>query len=114
MYSVKKHFFDIYLNFASHFIFIAVISGIIKYRLFSFYFLVFIILVTASIIYAFEKKKFLYFVYALIYGYIGVNIAVFEYIEHFEGMVSLYYAVSSMMLLVYIHKTSKRFKEGRS
>ena len=110
--SMKKHFFDIYLNFAINFLFIALISGIIDYKLFSLYFLGLLAACIILVLYSLRTGKFLYMLYAIVYGYIGISIGFFDLIRHETALVFLYFIVSSLVVIIMIFLLSRKFKEN--
>jgi hypothetical protein len=110
--SIKKHFFDIYLNFAINFLFIALISGIIDYKLFSLYFLGLLAACIILVLYSLRTGKFLYMLYAIVYGYIGISIGFFDLIRHETALVFLYFIVSSLAVIIMIFLLSRKFKEN--
>ncbi len=110
--SIKKHFFDIYLNFAVNFLFIALISGIIDYKLFSLYFLGLLVACTILALYSLRTGQFLYMLYAIIYGYMGISIGFFDLIQHKTSLVFLYFIFTSLAVIIMIFLLSRKFKEN--
>ena len=110
--AVKKHFFDIYLNFATHFLFVALLSGVIHYKLFSLYFLCFLAACVILVLYSLRTKRFLYMLYAIIYGYIGISIVGLDIIRRNTFLVLTYFIVTSLAVIVLIFSLSRKFKEN--
>ena len=108
---IKKHFFDIYLNFAVHFLGIALISGIVQYRIFSLYFLGLLFACALLVMYSLRCRKFLYMLYAVIYGYIGISIVLVDQIIDQTVLVLLYFIVTSLVVIGLIFVISRNFKE---
>lgn len=108
---VKKHFFDIYLNFAVHFLCLALISGVLERKLWSPYFPALILSCAACAFYAVSVRRFLYMLFALLYGYIGLSIVVVDGIHRETFFVFLYFMVTSAMMLLLIFAVSRKFKE---
>jgi len=93
--AVKRHFFDIYLNFAIHFLFIGLISGVIQYKLLSLYFPALSVCFAILVLYALRTKKFLYMLYAIVYGYIGITIVILDFIERETALVFIYFIIKT-------------------
>ena len=108
---IKKHFFDIYLNFAVHFLCIALISGIIDYKIFSLYFPGLLLACTALVVYSMRVRKFIYMLYAVIYGYIGISIIIVDQIHSETFFVFTYFILTSVMVIGLIFKFSRKYKE---
>ena len=96
---IKKHFFDIYLNFAVHFLGIALISGIVQYKMFSLYFGGLLLACAVLVVYSLRCRKFLYMLYAVIYGYIGISIVLVDQIIHQTVLVLLYFILTSLAVI---------------
>jgi hypothetical protein len=109
--AIKKHFFDIYLNFAAHFLFVALISGVIHYKLFSLYFLAMLTACTILVLYSLRAKRFLYMLYAIVYGYVGISIAGLDIIGRNTFLVLSYFIVTSLAVIILIFSISRKFKE---
>jgi len=110
---IKRHFLDIYLNFALHFLFIALVSGVFAHGFLSPYFAGLIVLGSIVIYYALQRRKFLYFLYAILYGYIAVSYLVVDMLEpaYSIGWIFVYFIVSSLFMVSLVFKISRRFKE---
>lgn len=108
---VKKHFFDIYLNFAIHFLCIAFITGVAQYKILSLYFPALLITCAALAFYSVRARKFLYMLYAVIYGYIGISIVIFDFIHRETFLVFAYFIITSLAVVGLIFKMSRRFTE---
>jgi len=109
--AVKKHFFDIYLNFAVHFLCLALISGILERKLWSPYFPALILACALLAFHAVRTRRFLYMLYALIYGYIGVSIVVVDRIHRETFFVFAYFIATSLLVIALIFMMSRQFKE---
>jgi len=108
--AVKKHFFDIYLNFAAHFLCIALLSGVAEYKILSLYFPALLLACAALAFYSVKVRKFLYMLYAVIYGYIGISIVIVDQISRQTFLLFTYFIVTSMLVIGLIFKLSQRFK----
>ncbi|HQQ87344.1 MAG TPA: hypothetical protein PLA72_05030, partial [Smithellaceae bacterium] len=108
---IKKHFFDIYLNFAVHFLCIALISGIFEYKIFSLYFPSLLLGCAALVFYSIKVRKFLYMLYAVIYGYIGISIVTVETILRKTFLMFTYFIVTSLLVIASILIISRKFRE---
>jgi len=111
--TVKKHFFDIYLNFAVHFLCVALISGVVEFKILAIYFPALLITSAALAFYAIRVRKFLYMLYAVIYGYIGLSIVIVDQIHRQTFFIFAYFIVTSLLMIGLIFKLSRRFKEDR-
>lgn len=109
--NVKKHFFDIYLNFAIHFLCIALLAGVAEYKILSLYFPALLLSCAALAFYAVKVRKFLYMLYAVIYGYIGISSLMIDYIHHQTFFVFAYFIVTSLLTIGLIFKMSRLLKE---
>lgn len=107
---MKKHFFEIYLNFATHFIGIALLAGIAEYKIFSLYAPALLLSCIALAYYADRFRKFLYLVFAILYGYIGLSIIVLDLIDHFTSLIFSYFIVTSILLIGLIFKIARRYR----
>jgi hypothetical protein len=117
--SIKKHFSDIYLNFAVHFLFVALISGVIKYKfftadfsLFALYFLALLVCCAILGYYALRTGKFLYMFYVIIYGYIGISVVIMDFIKGEIALIFVYFIVTPMIVIFSIFRLSRKFKEN--
>jgi hypothetical protein len=108
---IKKHFFDIYLNFAVHFLCIALISGVAEYKIFSLYFPALLLACAALVFYSVQVRKFLYMLYAVIYGYIGISIVIMDKIYRETFLVFSYFILTSLLVIGLIFMISRKFKE---
>ncbi|MEN6488445.1 MAG: DUF2157 domain-containing protein, partial [Smithella sp.] len=89
--AVKKHFLDIYLNFAVHFLCIALVSGVAEYKILSLYFPALLLACAALAFYSVKVRKFLYMLYAVIYGYIGISIVIVDQIHRQTFLLFTYF-----------------------
>ena len=111
-FAIKRHFLDIFLNFAAHFLFIAIISGIGHYKVFSLYFPALALCCTIAVIYALRAKRFLYLLYAILYGYVGLSIVVIDIFKYAgDGILFIYFIFSSLAVVWLIYSLSRKFKE---
>lgn len=108
---IKKHFFDIYLNFAVHFLCIALLSGVAEYKIFSLYFPALILACAALVFYSVKVRKFLYMLYAVIYGYIGISIVIVDQIYRNTLFTLTYFILTSLFVIGLIFMISRKFKE---
>lgn len=108
---IKKHFFDIYLNFAVHFLCLALIAGVARYKILSLYFPALIVACIALAFYSVKVRKFLYMLYAVIYGYIGISIVVVDNILSETSLIFIYFILTSLLVIGSIFIMSRQFKE---
>jgi hypothetical protein len=109
--AVKKHFFDIYLNFTVHFLFVALLSGVAQYRFASWHLPAMAAAIAAVAVWSMRTRRFLYMLYAILYGYACLSVVVLEYL-HDTNSFFLYGIVSSLTVIGLIFALSRRFKEG--
>ena len=109
--NIKKHFFDIYLNFAIHFLCIALISGIFEYKIFSLYFPALLLVCAALAFYSLKVHKFLYMLYAVVYGYIGISIVMVDNIFSKTFFMFVYFIVTSLLVIGAVFIISRKFRE---
>jgi len=111
-YSIKRHFLDIYLNFVVHFLFVALVSGVIQYKVFSFYFPALIFCCALAAAYALHAKRFLYLLYAILYGYVGLSIVVVDILSGDPGVLFIYFIFSSIGVVGSLYVLSRKFREA--
>jgi hypothetical protein len=109
--AVKKHFFDIYLNFTIHFLLVALLSGVVEYRFSSWHLPAMAAAIAAVAVWSMRTRRFLYMLYAILYGYAGLSVVALEFINGM-GAVYLYGIVSSLTVIGLIFILSRRLKEG--
>jgi hypothetical protein len=109
--AVKKHFFDIYLNFTVHFLLAALLSGVAEYRFSSWHLPAMAAAIAAVAVYSMRTRRFLYMLYAVLYGYACLSAVAVAFIDGAAAMY-LYGIVSSLAVIGLIFILSRRFKEG--
>jgi hypothetical protein len=109
--AVKKHFFDIYLNFTVHFLLAALLTGVTEYRFSSWHLPAMSVSIAAVAVYSMRTRRFLYLLYAILYGYACLSVVALEFIDGTAAMY-LYGIVSSLTVMGLIFILSRRFKEG--
>ena len=64
----------------------------------------------AAAVYGTRVRRFIYLLYAVVYGYIGVSAKI---IPHLEGVILYwYFVVSSLMVIAAVVVLSQRFKDA--
>ncbi len=109
--SVKKHFFDIYLNFTVHFLLAALLTGVAEYRFSSWHLPAMAAAIAAVTVYSMRTRRFLYMLYAILYGYACLSVVVLD-VVHSTAAMYVYGMVSSLTVIGLIFILSRRFKEG--
>jgi hypothetical protein len=109
-FAVKKHFFDIYLNFTVHFLLVALLTGIAEYRFASWHLPVMAAAIAAVAVYSMRTRRFLYMLYAILYGYACLSVVALDFF-HGTAAMYLYGIVSSLSVIGLIFFLSRRFKE---
>jgi hypothetical protein len=110
--NIKKHFFDIYLNFAVNFLCIAQLSGVVEYKLASLYFFALLIACAFLTYYSVKVRKFLYMIYGVLYGYAGISIVIIDYIHDETFFIFTYFILTSLLVIGLIFRISRQFKEN--
>jgi hypothetical protein len=107
--SVKRHFLDIYLNFAVHFLMVALVSGVFQYKLLSLYFPALILACAAAALYGLRAGRFAYLLYAMLYGYLGLSSLVVLFLDSAIIMLYVYFLVSAVAVIALLYRLSHRF-----
>jgi len=108
--NIKRHFLDVYLNFTLHFLFIALVSGVFAYGFLSLYFAALAFLGAGVVFYALRKRKFLYFLYAVLYGYVAASYLFVDALRS-TGLIFSYFILSSIVVVWLVVQASRRFGE---
>lgn len=109
-YDVKRHFRDIYLNFAAHFVFVALVSGVFSGEWRILYFVALGAACAVAIVYAQNSRSFLYLVYAVVYGYIGLSRILLKGVEE-PLFVYAYAIVSCTAVVCRLFSMAKKYEE---
>jgi hypothetical protein len=109
--AIKKHFFDIYLNFTVHFLLAALLTGVVEYRFSSWHLPAMAVSIAAVAVYSMRTRRFLYMLYAILYGYVCLSVVALDFF-HGTAEMYLYGIVSSLTVIGLILFLSRRFKEG--
>jgi hypothetical protein len=109
---IKKHFFDIYLNFAILFLCTALIIGVAEYKIVSLYFPALLLACAVLAFYSVRVRKFIYMLYAVIYGYIGISIVIVDQIHRDTFFMFTYFILTSLLIIGSIFMISRKFKEN--
>ena len=108
---IKRHFLDIYLNFAVHFLMAALLWGVAEFKAASWHLPAMGLAVAAVAAYSLHRRRFLYMLYAILYGFAGVSILALDVIDAPAGMY-LYGIASSLAVLWLILTLSRRYREA--
>jgi len=108
---IKRHFLHVYLNFAVHFLLAALVAGVFEYRVSSWHLPALALAVAAVAAYSVSSRRFLYMLYAILYGFAGANALALRYI-HSTGMMFLYGIGTSLAVILLIFTLSRRYREG--
>lgn len=109
--AVKKHFFDIYLNFTVHFLLAALLTGVAEYRFSSWHLPAMAASIAAVAVYSMRTRRFLYMLYAILYGYACLSVVALDFF-HATAAMYIYGIVSSLTVIGLISFLSRRFKES--
>lgn len=94
MNNIKKHFTFTYLNFGSHVLFIACLSGLMVLKQEFLFIGLLAILTLLAIWYAKQEKSFYFLIIAVVYAYWGVSYLIFQ-VEAFQSELVFYYFIFS-------------------
>lgn len=109
--SIKRHFLDIYLNFAALFLFTALISGTAKEGFFSLHFPSLAAACAAAAVYALRTRGFLYLLYAILAGYAGLSLVAVKALHRGgTGILFVYFIASSLAVVWLIYRMSREFR----
>lgn len=108
---IKRHFLHIYLNFAVHFLLVALLAGVVEYRFASWHLPAMALAVAAVAAYSVRARRFLYMLYAILYGFAGASALALRYIDS-TGMMFLYGIGASLAVIWLIFHLSRRYKES--
>ncbi len=108
---IKRHFFQVYLHFAVNFLLVALVSGAAEYRFASWHLPALALAVAAVAVYSVRTGRFLYMLYAILYGFAGMTSLAIGFI-HDTGMMLLYGIGASLAVIGLIFFLSRRHREG--
>ena len=109
---IKPHFLDVYLNFAAHFIGVALMSGVIEHRMGSIHFYLLAALCAATAVWALKSRRFLFLAYSVLYGYAAVTtVVMWSGGWKGEGFYLLYFTLSPLALVGLLFWASRALKE---
>ena len=108
---IKRHFLHVYLNFAVHFLLAALVAGVFEHRFSSWHLPALALAAAAVAVYSVRSRRFLYMLYAILYGFAGANALALRYI-HSTGMMFLYGIGTSLAVILLIFTLSRRYREG--
>lgn len=109
-YGIKRHFLDIYLNFAANFVFVALVSGVFGGEWHILYFVALCAACAVAIVYVQKNRSFLYLVYAVVYGYVGLSRILLKGVSEIS-FIYMYAIVSSAGIIWWLFSMSKRYQE---
>ncbi|MCV9929153.1 DUF2157 domain-containing protein [Flavobacterium sp. LS1R49] len=119
--NLKTHFNFIYLTYALHLISIATINNLLQG-----YWLVFAIILGAFTYYfykvSYQITAISLFVFTILYGYVGINIIVFKFLEFVNAtdfyelimLITPFYIIGSIILLIKLIKNFNKQKANDS
>ncbi len=106
--SIKSHFFFTYLNFSTHLLFVATLSGLFMAEdevSGAPWFIWLVVLVGASFFHARKEKSFYFLLIAILYGYIGLTYSFFRILDdlHNDDLFWLgsWYSMASSAAILY-------------
>jgi hypothetical protein len=104
---IKKHFIETYLHIAATVTFVALISGLSEQNATGFLLAVLIASV-ASVILGLRFKRFMFVVYGIVFGYVGLSYRVLRNVDVF-GEVLLYFVATGSVVIFAVFFLARRF-----
>ena len=108
---IKRHFLHVYLNFAVHFLLAALVAGVFEHRFSSWHLPALALAAAAVAVYSVRSRRFLYMLYAILYGFAGANALAIRFIDS-TGTMFLYGIGTSLAVIWLIFHLSRRYKES--
>lgn len=111
--AIKSHFFFTYLNFSTHLLFVATLSGLfLSHVWMMLWFTWLAALVAASFFHARKEKSFYFLLIAIVYGYIGLSYTFFQLLDSINGESMIYlgmwYFMASCAGIIYFLVNHKK------
>ncbi|HAH05321.1 MAG TPA: hypothetical protein DCM05_02170 [Elusimicrobia bacterium] len=107
---VKAHFTDTYLLFGLHLLFWSLLADVFPKGFACWQFPVLAALTVFALNYSFKRRRFDYFLYSTVYGYLGFSSGVVHHISD-SSAVSLYVLVSSVAVIVTVFRMRRSLEQ---
>ena len=108
---IKRHFLHVYLNFAVHFLLAALVAGVFEHRFSSWHLPALALAAAAVAVYSVRSRRFLYMLYAILYGFAGANALAIRFIDS-TGTMFLYGIGTSLAVIWLIFHLSRKYREA--
>lgn len=108
---IKRHFLHVYLNFAVHFLLAALVAGVFEHRFSSWHLPALALAAAAVAVYSVRSRRFLYMLYAILYGFAGANALAIRFIDS-TGTMFLYGIGMSLAVIWLIFHLSRKYREA--
>jgi hypothetical protein len=117
--NLKKHFHFVFYTFAQHLVGLCCIAGLLDE-----YWLIFVPMMAGAVYYfyriSYQLKATSFFVFSLIYGYIGLNILLFKFMDYVDRfniidfiiMLSPFYVIGSIVLFIKLVRNFNKEKNA--
>jgi hypothetical protein len=89
--NIKKHFSFTYFNFSIHLFFICVLTGLINFNNNVLFVPLIILGIVFWIYYAFKTTSFYFFLFSVLYGYIGLTYLIINALSHTNSDIAVYF-----------------------
>jgi hypothetical protein len=104
---IKKHFLETYLHIATTVTFVALISGLSEDSA-NLFLLALLLMSAASVTLGLQFKRFMFVVYGIVFGYIGVSYQFLQSV-HEDSLVLTYFVVTGSGVIVLVFLLARRF-----
>jgi hypothetical protein len=103
---IKKHFLETYLHIATTVTFVALIYGLERSA--NIFLLVLLVMSAACVVLGLRFNRFMFVVYGIVFGYIGVSYQALESIEEFSSVLT-YFVVTGAGVIFLVFFLARRF-----
>ena len=104
---IKKHFLETYLHIATTVGFVALISGLADNNA-NVFLIALLLMSVASVALGLRFKRFMFVVYGIIFGYIGVSYQVLQNVNEFSSVLT-YFVVTGSGVIFLVFFLARRF-----
>jgi hypothetical protein len=105
---IKRHFLEAYLHIAANVLFIALLSGVFDRSHEWLYLAGLLGLAAIAVAQGVRHKRFVFAVYGVVYGYVGVSERLTRGMNDFTGVMA-YVALSATIVIVFLVMLARRF-----
>jgi hypothetical protein len=115
--NVKSHFTFTYFNFAIHLLFVSCLAGLFTFNAWFIFLLILALLVFVAGWYAFKERSFYFLLFTVLYAYIGISYVCIRGLVALDRSSDLiiltgplYFIATSILMIVFLVRISKKFK----